>query len=75
MHLIIPQNPLVEVTAVDAKDTLFKGINEYSRGLAGICMAYDRWAISSSPHLELQKGMRMKKGTKLDYPNLQTRHS
>ena len=26
------QKPLVEVTAVDAKDTLFKGINEYSRG-------------------------------------------
>ena len=49
------QNPLVEVTTEDAADALVKCIKECSRGL---CVVYNRRAIASSPHLELQRGMK-----------------
>ena len=55
MLLILRQNPLIEVTTEDAADALVKCIKECSRGL---CTVYNRRAIASSPHLELQRGMR-----------------
>ena len=55
MLLILLQNPSVEVTTEDAEDALVKCIEECSRGL---CTVYNRQAIASSPHLELQRGMK-----------------